>query len=302
MDPFLPELVDDLLDSYAECGGINHINGINLPSKGAISSITQDLLSVLFPGFHSDRVLRRDELPEFATAQLASIQQRLHAEIAKSVEYRPIPEKTAEQILVLFLNSLPKIRCIIQTDVEAAFEGDPAASSTEEVILSYPGIEAIAVQRLAHELYLLGLALIPRMMTEWAHARTGIDIHPGAQIGTHFFIDHGTGVVVGETTVIGNHVRVYQGVTLGGKSVAHRVSRNASGMASQKKRHPTIEDEVTIYSAATILGGDTTIGARTVIGGNVWLTNSVPPDSVVSFEALGVQVRSRKKNSDDFQI
>ncbi|MES2309375.1 MAG: serine O-acetyltransferase EpsC [Verrucomicrobiota bacterium] len=302
MDSFLPQLVDDLLDSYAECGGINHIDGINLPSKGAIASITQDLLSILFPGFHSDRVLKREELPEFAAALLSSIQQRLHIEISKSLDYRPVPETTAEAILEAFLKSLAQTRCTVQTDVEASFDGDPAATSTEEVILAYPGIEAIAVQRLAHTLYKLGVALIPRMMTEWAHARSGIDIHPGAQIGTHFFIDHGTGVVIGETTVIGNYVRVYQGVTLGGRSVAHRVTRNAQGQATTGKRHPTIEDEVTIYSAATILGGDTVIGARSVVGGNVWLTQSVPPDSVASFEALGVQIRSRKKNTDDFQI
>lgn len=302
MDSFLPQLVDDLLDSYAECGGINHIDGINLPSKGAIFTITQDLLSILFPGFHSDRVLKRDELPEYATAQLASIQQRLHIEISKSFDYQPIPNQTPEKLLENFLKSLTDIRCMIQTDVEAAFHGDPAATSMEEVILAYPGIEAIAIQRLAHQLYKQGLPLIPRMMTEWAHTRTGIDIHPGAQIGTHFFIDHGTGVVIGETSIIGKQVRIYQGVTLGGKSIAQRVQRDTQGQAPQLKRHPTIEDEVTIYSAATILGGDTVIGARSVVGGNVWLTHSVPPDSVVTFEAIGVQVRSRKKNSDDFQI
>ncbi len=302
MDSFLPQLVDDLLDSYAECGGINHIDGINLPSKGAIASITKDLLSLLFPGFHSDRILKREELPEYATALLASIQQRLHLEISKSLDYRPTAEKSAEEMLELFLKSLTSTRLTIQTDVEAAYQGDPAATSTEEVILAYPGIETIAVQRMAHTLYRLGVSLIPRMMTEWAHARSGIDIHPGAQIGTHFFIDHGTGVVIGETTIIGNRVRVYQGVTLGGRSVAHRVTRDSQGQSTTGKRHPTIEDEVTIYSAATILGGDTVIGERSVVGGNVWLTRSVPPDSVVTFEAVGVQIRTRTKNTDDFQI
>ncbi len=302
MDKLLPEIVDALLDSYAECGGINHIDGINLPSKGTVAGLTQDLLKLLFPGFHADSPLKREELPEFTAALLASIQQRLHLEIAKSLDYRPAPGKTAETILSEFLRSLPALRCVLQTDVEAAFEGDPAASSMEEVILAYPGIEAIAVQRIAHILYREGVTLLPRMMTEWAHARTGIDIHPGAQIETHFFIDHGTGVVIGETCVIGKNVRIYQGVTLGGKSVAQRISRNERGEATTGKRHPTIEDEVTIYSAATILGGDTVIGARSIIGGNVWLTHSVPQDSVVSFEAKGVQIRARQKKISDWQI
>jgi serine O-acetyltransferase len=179
------------------------------------------------------------------------------------------------------LSALPEIRRVMATDVRAAFDGDPAAKSHDEIIFSYPGIMAISVYRLAHTLFNLGVPLLPRMMTEYAHSVTGIDIHPGATIGERFVIDHGTGVVVGETTVIGNNVRIYQGVTLGALSLP----RDAGNQLRGKKRHPTIEDDVIIYSGATILGGDTTIGARSVIGGNVWLTESVPPDTKVLIEA-----------------
>ena len=302
MEKSVSGLVDRFLDSYAECGGINHIDGVNLPSKLAIAQLTEDLLKLMFPGFLDQGPLHRHALPSSTWDLLQSLEKRLREEVAKSLEFQPAPGITAEVVVEKFMESLVELRHILQTDVEAAYEGDPAAQSTDEVILAYPGIEAVAVQRMAHLLYRQQVALIPRVMTEWAHGRTGIDLHPGAHIGTHFFIDHGTGVVIGETCVIGNHVRIYQGVTLGGKSIAARVKRDPQGHALTGKRHPTIEDEVTIYAAATILGGDTVIGARSIVGGNVWLTHSVPPDSVVSFESQQIHIRPRKGPELDFQI
>ncbi len=194
------------------------------------------------------------------------------------------------------------MRCTIQTDVDAAFQGDPAALDHEEVVLAYPGIEAVAVYRLAHVLHGRGVGYLPRMMTEWAHSRTGIDIHPGAEIGSHFFIDHGTGVVIGGTTKIGNRVRLYQGVGLVARSLAKHVERNEQGLAIGGKRHPTIGDDVTIYAGATIVGGDTVIGDRTIVGGNVWLTRSVPADSVVFFEAQQLSIHPRQRMAGDWII
>ena len=190
--------------------------------------------------------------------------------------------REARKIACCMMRRLPEIRNILSTDVEAAYDGDPAAKSFEEIILSYPSIEAVAIQRVAHVLYQEGMPLLPRMMTEWAHARTGIDIHPGAQIGTHFFIDHGTGVVIGETCVIGNRVKLYHGVTLGARSFPKDEQGNpVKGI----KRHPNVEDEVTIYPNATVLGGETTIGARSTVGGNVFLMESVPADTLVALKS-----------------
>jgi serine O-acetyltransferase len=205
----------------------------------------------------------------------------------------------ARNLTLEFLHSLPRVREILQTDVEAAYNGDPAARSKEEIIVSYPFVEAIAVQRLAHDLYLKNVALIPRIMTEWAHFRSGMDLHPGAQIGSHFFVDHCTGTVVGETSIIGDRVKMYQGVGLVAKSLA-------AGQALRgQKRHPTLEDRVTIYAGATIMGGDTVIGEGSTIGGNVFLTASVPPNSIVIYDGSGARVLNRadrKKKADDFQI
>jgi serine O-acetyltransferase len=247
-------------------------------------------------------VVHRQSLPDYTLQLLKVLRSSLYQEISQSAELRPALNLNAATITDQFLGDLVNLRHLLQTDVEAAYDGDPAAQSTEEVMLAYPGIEAVAAQRMAHLLYRAQVPLLPRMMTEWAHSRTGIDIHPGAEIGTHFFVDHGTGVVVGETCVIGNHVRLYQGVTLGGRSVASRVKRDPSGTPANGKRHPTIEDEVTIYAAATILGGDTVIGARSVIGGNVWLTHSLPPDSVAFYEGTHITIRSRLAQGGDFQI
>ena len=302
MDKLMDHIVRELLESYARCGGIKHLSGSHLPSKMAVGGLTQDLLRTIFPGFIDDQpVQSRDTLQE-TTRELEGLRQRLEREIAKSLDGHPVAGQTAESVALAFLNKLPEVRNLIQTDVEAAYQGDPAASSKEEVVLAYPGIEAVAVFRLAHVLQEKGIAFLPRMMTEWAHGRTGIDIHPGAQIGSHFFIDHGTGVVIGGTTKIGNRVRLYQGVGLVARSLAKQVERDEKGVAVGGQRHPTVGDDVTIYAGATIVGGDTVIGDRTVIGGNVWLTRSVPPDSVVFFEAQQVSIHPRHRSVGDWVI
>ena len=299
------KLTNDLVASYAQFGGINHLDGKNLPSKRAIMSITQDLLRLLFPGFFDEKLIHSSEIKVKTVALLDSVFGELEDEIRKSLEYQPPPglkkkdiPAEAHKLTTEFLAGLPCIRELLQTDVEAAFNGDPAAASKEEIIVSYPFIEAISVQRLAHELYRKNVALIPRIMSEWAHARTGMDLHPGAKIGSHFFVDHCTGTVVGETATIGNHVKMYHGVTLGAKSTA------AGQQLRGKKRHPTIEDRVTIYPGATILGGDTIIGAGSTIGGNVFIMDSVQPNSLVIYDGLDMRVLSKtdKNTAVDFQI
>jgi len=299
------KLTNELVASYAKVGGINHLDGKNLPSKRVVTALTCDLLRLLFPGFFDEKLIHSSEIKVETAALLDSVLGTLEDEIRKSLEYRTpeglakkdIPAE-AQKLALEFLGSLPRVREILQTDVQAAFDGDPAAASKEEIIVSYPFVEAISVQRLAHELYLKNVALIPRIMAEWAHARTGMDLHPGARIGSHFFVDHGTGTVVGETAIIGNHVKMYHGVTLGAKSTA------AGQGLRGKKRHPTIEDRVTIYPGATILGGDTVIGAGSTIGGNVFIMNSVQPNSLVIYDGLDMRVLSKdnKKTTPDFQI
>jgi len=299
------QLTNELIASYAQAGGINHLDGKNLPSKRAITSITKDLLRLLFPGFFDEKLVHSSEIKVETAALLDSVLGNLEDEIRKSLEYNPPPNlakkditTAARTITLEFLGCLPDIRALLQTDTEAAFTGDPAALSKEEIIVAYPFIEAIAVQRLAHQLYLKGVALIPRIMSEWAHARTGMDLHPGAKIGSHFFIDHGTGTVVGETASIGNHVKMYHGVTLGARSTS------GGQQLRGKKRHPTIEDRVTIYPGATILGGETVIGAGSTIGGNVFIMDSVAPNSLVVYDGLDMRVLSKKapKTAVDFQI
>jgi serine O-acetyltransferase len=295
-----------LMVSYGCLGGINHLDGKNLPSKSVIADITQDLLQLLFPGFFDDRPIHSSELQDVTTALVGRVISGLENEIKKSLEYAP-PEgvnqadipKLAETQTSEFLSSLTRVRELLETDTKAAYEGDPAALSTEEVIVAYPFIEAIAVQRLAHELYLMNVPLIPRIMTEWAHSRTGMDLHPGAKIGTHFFIDHGTGTVIGETAEIGNHVKMYQGVGLVARSLA-------AGQALRgQKRHPTIRDRVTLYAGSTIIGGDTIIGEGSTIGASVFLTASVPANSLVILQGTNVSVLSKVSRKDyimDFQI
>jgi len=301
-DQTLDLLVDQLLASYDLCGGIKHLNGCNLPSKSSVASLVEDLLHIVFPGFITDRPSASRDLAAETKLQLGRLQAKLDHEIGKTLEIRPIPGQDAGSLALDFLHRLPEVRKLVQTDVEAAYRGDPAAASKEEVVVAYPGVEAVAVFRLAHILHRMGVALLPRMMTEWAHSRTGIDIHPGATIGTHFFIDHGTGVVIGGTTEIGDRVRLYQGVGLVARSLAKHVERDEQGDAIGGKRHPTIGNDVTIYAGATIVGGDTVIGDRTIIGGNVWLTRSIPADSVVVFEAEQASVHTRKKLGGDWVI
>lgn len=306
MSQSVTQLTDQLIASYARVGGINHLDGTNLPSKTAIQSITCNLLRLLFPGFFDEKPLHSSELKVETAILMDEVLGRLEDEIAKSLHYgrdnagnygdlRP----RARDLTLEFLARLPEIRELLQTDAEAAYNGDPAALSKEEVIVAYPFIETIAVQRLAHELYREDVPLIPRIMTEWAHSRTGLDIHPGAKIGSHFFVDHCTGTVIGETSEIGNHVKLYQGVGLVAKSLA-------AGQALRGvKRHPTIEDRVTIYAGATIVGGDVVIGEGSTIGASVFLLHSVPPNSLVVYEEPNTKVLEKRKKAEpngDFQI
>jgi serine O-acetyltransferase len=296
MSGSIEPLVARLLDSYAQVGGINHIDGVNLPSKQAVAEITRLLLRLVFPGFFNNDQVCGETVEEATRAKLELVKRDLTLEISKSLEFSPpiaaAQPASAEELTCTLLGRLPKLRELLNTDVAAAYEGDPAAGSMEEIILAYPGLEAITVQRLAHELHGLGVRLIPRMMTEWAHSRTGIDINPGARIGSHFFIDHGTGVVIGETCTIGEHVKIYHGVTLGARSTSG--GQNLRGT----KRHPTIEDRVTIYPGATILGGETVIGSGSTIGGNVFLMHSIPPESLVYYEERSVVITSKHRAGD----
>jgi len=293
MDCRQEEIVQSLMASYCEVGGINHVDSGNLPSKRAIATLCEDLLQVLFPGFFSEDALSSQDLELLTHERVAGMRERMNVEVRRSL--RLIDGKgdnhreEAMKLVCDFMVRLPEVRALLQMDVQAAFDGDPAARSFEEIILAYPGLEAIAIQRSAHLLYKAGVPLLPRMMTEWAHSRTGIDIHPGAQIGSHFFIDHGTGVVIGETCEIGAHVKLYQGVGLVAKSLA------AGQALAGKKRHPTLEDNVTIYAGATIVGGDTIIGARSIIGANVFLMESVAPDMVYALGDQEHRIRDRKQ-------
>jgi serine O-acetyltransferase len=279
----ISQVVADVLAAYDQQGGINYAGGVNLPSQQHIIDIAQTLRQILFPGFYDHSAVEEAALPYITGERAAWIYKHLSQEIKKclcfecpkcnSCDEQSHCSARARGIAMGLLQALPDIRAMLQLDVRAALDGDPAANSENEVILAYPSIAAITVHRLAHFLYQRQVPLLPRIMSEFMHHRTGIDIHPGATIGKSFFIDHGTGVVIGETTVIGSQVKIYQGVTLGALSV----SREMRG----HKRHPTIEDDVTIYAGATILGGDTVIGRGSVIGGNVWVVNSVPPYSKV---------------------
>jgi serine O-acetyltransferase len=296
MDTRQEQIVNALLGSYQEVGGINHLDAANLPSKRLVGAICDELLQVLFPGFFAEELVASEELPLITNERVASIRERLGVELRRSLRLKEpaITDLRAESNAVCcsFLGKLPLIRRLLRTDVEAAYEGDPAAKSFDEIIVAYPCLEAIAIQRLAHLLYRDGVPLIPRMMTEWAHSRTGIDIHPGAQIGSHFFIDHGTGVVIGETCVIGSRVKLYHCVTLGARSFAKdEHGRLVKGI----KRHPHVEDDVVIYPNATILGGDTTIGARSTIGANVFLMQSVPPDTLYTLGDLDQRMQDKRK-------
>jgi serine O-acetyltransferase len=288
------EISAALLASYENDGGINHLDGVNLPSQGSVNALASDFMHLLFPGYFEETRIAKKDVPALVSRLLASIETRLEAEVEKSLRFarHPSPAEHARAVTESLFRQFPAIRKILQTDVAAAYSGDPSARSVEEIILAYPCVLVISLQRVAHVLYHLGVPLLPRMITEYAHERTGTDIHPGARIGTHFFIDHCTGVVIGETAVIGDHVKLYQGVTLGAKSfeVDH-----AGNPVKGVKRHPDIGDHVTIYAHATILGGDTHIGAHSVIGGNVWLLESVPPNSIAYYKGEDLVIRARQK-------
>jgi serine O-acetyltransferase len=286
-------LLQPILDSYRESGGINHVDRSNLPSKKTVFSLCDDLLHLLFPGFFSDEAVSSQELPQAAQEIIDQIAGQLEAAIAVSLRIREDGSDDAKlrdeavAITQRLFAGIPAVRALLKTDVEAAYAGDPAARSLEEIVLAYPGLEAVAIQRVAHLLYREDVPLLPRMMTEWAHGRTGIDIHPGAAIGSHFFIDHGTGVVIGETCVIGNRVKLYHGVTLGARSFQ---KDEQGAIIKGLRRHPRVEDDVTIYPNGIILGGDTVIGARSTIGANVFLMKSIPPDTLL---VRGEQIQSR---------
>jgi len=283
----LPKLIDRIIESYDEYGGINRSEDEDLPSKQAVIEILEDLLSILFPGYFGNMKVDRFNIRYFVGNLLSSIYSRLISEVEKSLKYlsrnfgvasEEVCSKRARMIVREFLEKIPDIRAMLSGDIQAAYDGDPAAKSTDEVILSYPCVLAIATYRIAHELWIRGVPLIPRIMTEYAHSKTGIDIHPGANIGRNFFIDHGTGVVIGETTEIGDNVKIYQGVTLGALSFP---KDERGKIIKGSKRHPTVGNNVVIYSGATILGGETVIGDNAVIGGNAWITSSIPAGTKV---------------------
>lgn len=284
------DVVDRLLESYETSSeAIQHVNSYELPSMAEVGRIIEQCRTLLFPGFIGPSLVRatRTELREDMRERVSDLQNLLRRQIYRGLHHKVQREKgtreldcphcaaRAEEITDGFLESLVPMREQLARDVEAHFHSDPAATDTDEIIFCYPGFYAITVYRLAHELLKLGARFIPRMMTELAHERTGIDIHPGATIGDSFFIDHGTGVVIGETTLIGDRVRLYQGVTVGAMSVKERPGGGV-------KRHPTLEDDVIIYSGATILGGKTVIGRGAIIGGNCWVTESIPPGEVIT--------------------
>lgn len=289
------------MDSYRDHGGINSSDGPGFPSKPEVASLCIELMQLLFPGYHDGGSLSKLELAEITRDRVTSLSEDFRRVFRAALGKSEASPDAADRGVEKLFEELPTIRALLQTDVEAAYEGDPAARTFDEIILSYPCIEAIAIQRVAHLLYRHDIPLIPRMMTEWAHGQSGIDIHPGASIGSHFFIDHGTGVVIGETCRIGARVKLYHGVTLGARSFA----KDESGRIKKGgKRHPDVEDGVTIYPNATVLGGETVIGRNSTIGGNVFLMHSVPPNSLVYYEEAQVRVVSKTTKADtvDYSI
>ena len=281
----ISQITKSILDDYGTGRNIDKMDLFNQPSKEEIIAIVEDLLKIVYPGYYRDRSYKIYNIKSNSTVTIEDVAYHLNKQILLALKYTAKEENDVEKLTeqaekdtVTFLKKIPDVRAMLETDLEAAFQGDPAAKYRDEIILSYPGMFAITVNRLAHELFLLEVPLIPRIMTEYAHSITGIDIHPGATIGKYFFIDHGTGVVVGETTVIGDRVKIYQGVTLGA------LSTRGGQKLRDVRRHPTIEDDVTIYSGASILGGETVIGEGAVIGSNAFITSSVPDQTRVSIK------------------
>jgi serine O-acetyltransferase len=301
----LPAITDQLVETYTECSRLNHLAHEPLPSRDAVAEIVGDLMEVLYPGYGRRQNLHIGNISYYVGSLVDALHDKLTQQVARALRHElchEAPHVDCEAIAqpkaVELLRRLPEVRKTLELDVDAAYRGDPAARSHHEIIFCYPGLEAITVYRVAHELHQLGVPFIPRMMTELAHSKTGIDVHPGATIGPGFFIDHGTGVVIGETCEIGRGVKLYQGVTLGALSF----SKDDDGglVHGNYKRHPTLKDDVVIYANATILGGQTVIGERSVIGSNVWLTESVPPDTTVVLEKPKLRLRgSRTAPSGD---
>ena len=279
-------ILNDIMDDYKKGRAIDKTDIYNQPDKKEVISILKNLLCIVYPGFYRDKTYKIYHLDHTVSTLIEDVIFHLNKQILLALRYSGVDEddeqrlsEHAQHIAVAFMRTIPKVREYLDTDLQAAYDGDPAAKSKDEIIFSYPGIYAITIFRLSHDLFFLGVPLIPRMMTEYAHNLTGIDIHPGATIGKYFFIDHGTGIVVGETTEIGEHVKLYQGVTLGALS-----TRGGQNLRN-KNRHPTIKDNVTIYSGASILGGDTVIEEGVVVGGNAFITSSIRKGTKVSVKS-----------------
>ena len=309
----LPDLTNQILKTYEDLGTINHLGHTPLPQLDKIVEILMDFKEVLYPGYRRRQGLHQDNVSFYVGDLIDQIFNELSTQIARALQHEDVVFESkgewssyleqGEQLTLKLLERLPEVRRVLATDVQAAYDGDPACKSLDEVIFCYPGLDAITVHRIAHELYLLNVPFIPRMMAEWSHKETGIDIHPGATVGESFFIDHGTGVVIGETTVIGNFVKLYQGVTLGALSFPTDSDGN---IIRTMKRHPTIEDRVVVYASATILGGDTNVGHDSVIGSSVWLTRSVQPHTTVTLEKPKLRMHAESKeavtNNSSFEI
>ena len=297
----LPELTNQIVETYKQIDSINHLGLSALPSREAIVQILYDLTEVLYPGYRRRQNLDMGNVVYHTGDLIDAIFDSLSEQIARALEHEARVSQSAigdaatidylawaQGRAFAFLETLPEMRRMLAADVQAAFDGDPAAKHLDEIIFCYPGLEAITVHRIAHELYRLQVPFIPRIMSEWSHSRTGIDIHPGAQIGPSFFIDHGTGVVIGETTLIEKHVKLYQGVTLGALSFPKDADGNIIRGA---KRHPTIEEGVVIYANATVLGGETIVGKNSIIGSSCAITKSVPPNTQVTMEKPQLRFR-----------
>ncbi len=291
----LPELTKRIVETYTELPSISHLGHCPLPNYKVITSAIEDVKEILYPGYRRREGLHIGNVTYHVGDLIDGLHDKLTTQIARAMRHDAgfthdcdthdhDFEALGQAKAILFLEEIPELRKVLALVVQAAYDGDPAVRGLDEIIFCYPGLEAVTIYRVAHLLHQLEVPLIPRMMTEWAHSKTGIDIHPGATIGRHFFIDHGTGVVIGETTVIGEHVKLYQGVTLGALSV------EAGDRSRGRKRHPTLEDHVTVYAGATILGGDTVIGEGSVIGGNVWLTHGVPPHTTVMLDKPSLRI------------
>ena len=287
----IENVVDSILSDYAQGRDVDKIDIYRHPDKAVITDMIQKMLRIVYPGYSRDKSYRIYNVKHNLSMLIEDVMFNLNRQIQLVLHSEGMDASEAEEksqaLCLQFFSRIPELRAIVQTDVQAAFDGDPAATSKDEVIFCYPGLFAITVYRLAHILYTLNVPLLPRIMTEHAHSITGIDIHPGATIGKFFFIDHGTGIVIGETTIIGEHVKIYQGVTLGGLTT--RGGQSLRGM----KRHPTIEDNVTIYAGASVLGGETVIGRDSVIGSNAFITRSIAPCTTVSIKSQELQFKAR---------